>query len=99
MKIKGDDVPLCSTVIVFLSLRTTLDWCCDVERDTKFYRVTLIGLVYRRYTGCYKNEDNYLIGFNKLLEFYTMITWQSNGKFKLPVLTWHRLHRCLALRW
>lgn len=50
MKIKGDDVPLYLTVIGFLSLRTTLDLYCDVEWDKKFYRVTLIDLVYRKYT-------------------------------------------------
>lgn len=61
MKIKGDDVPLYLTVIGFLSLRTTLDSYCDVERDKKSYRVTLIDRVYRKYTVQITNDNNHLI--------------------------------------
>lgn len=46
-KTKGDDWPLCLTVVESLSLRTTSDLCYGAAQGKKSYRAALTGLVYR----------------------------------------------------
>lgn len=94
MKIKGDVMPLYLTVIEFLSPRTTLDLCCDVKRDRKFFRVTLFVQVYHKYT-VRKTKQKKLL--HDHLIFRTIIT--SKETLILPVLILHRLHHCLAPQW
>lgn len=59
-KTKGDDEPLYSTVVEFLSLHTTSEWYYGATRDKKSYRVALIDLLYRKYTA----KDNNLISIS-----------------------------------
>lgn len=50
-KTKGDDEPLCSTVVEFLSLHTMSELYCGATQDWKSYREALLDLLYRKYTA------------------------------------------------